>query len=302
MDTSCGENNGSATVSATGGQEPYTFVWSSADTDNMIDGLEPATYDVTVTDANGCTDTASITIEDSTGPELTVNSSPTTCGENNGGASAMVTSGTSPFTYEWSNGSTASFIGGLAAGEATATVGDSDAVNADASATETTCGENNGMATVDAVGGVEPYTYLWSTAATTQMIMGLEPGDYMVTVTDADGCTDEASVLVEDSSNPGIAIGAAPENCGMMDGAVTVSPTGGVSPYTIEWSNGSTESTQTDIDGGIYSVTVTDANGCTASSSIEVEDTEAPDGGEIAVDGETMVEFCQEGTMDMFGT
>ncbi len=389
-DTSCGENNGSGTASATGGEAPYTYVWSSADTDTMIDGLEPGTYDVTVTDANGCTDVASITVGDSSGPELSISSNTTMCGGNNGGATAMVTSGTAPYTYEWSNGSTSTFIGGLVAGnysvtvtdaagcttegtttiqdsnapmvslektnttcgedngsvnasvaggvapytyawsnggeeasqsglaagdysltvtdasgcsaEVTSTVGASANVNADASATETTCGENNGMATVDAVGGVEPYTYLWSTAATTQMIMGLEPGDYMVTVTDATGCTDAASVLVESSSNPSIAIGAAPENCGMMDGAVTVSiPTSGTPPYTVLWSNGSTEETQTGISGGTYSVTVTDANGCTASASIVVDGGIAPDGGEISVAGETSVEFCQEGTMDMLG-
>ena len=385
--TTCGENNGSATVTSTGGQAPYSYVWSSADTDEMIDGLEPATYTVTVTDANGCTDTASVTVNDSTGPDLTTETTPTTCGENNGGALAMVTSGTTPYTYLWSNGSTASFIGGLEAGTytltvtdaagctqetsvtvsdsdtpsvsldsentacgeengsvtanasggqapytylwsnntnqpsiddvpagnytvtitdnagctamATATVGDSGAVNADASATETTCGENNGMATVDAVGGVEPYSYLWSTAATTQMIMGLEPGDYMVTVTDANGCTDVAAALVEDSSNPGVAIGAVPETCGMMDGAITVSPTGGEAPYTVIWSNGSTAQTQTGIQAGTYSVTITDDAGCTATASIEVEGGVAPNGGMIDADGELAVEFCQEGTMDM---
>ena len=385
--TTCGENNGSATVTATGGQAPYTYVWSSADTDNMIDGLEPGTYEVTVTDANGCTDSSSVTVDDSNSPEVTVNSSPTMCGGNNGGVSSMVTTGTAPYTYEWSNGSTASFIGGLVAGSysvtvtdaagctavgsasvedssnpmvsidsdhttcgqdngtvtsdvsggtapytyswsngsgnvsqsglsagsysvtvtdaagctdiATATIGDSANVNADASATETTCGENNGMATVDATNGVQPYTYLWSTAATTQMIMGLEPGDYMVTVTDAAGCTDVASVLVEGSSNPSLAIGSAPEVCGMMDGAVTVSISSGNAPYTVLWSNGSTVETQTGIEGGIYSVTVTDANGCTASASIEVEGSITPDGGDIAVNGQISVEFCQEGTMDM---
>ena len=386
--TTCGENNGSATVDAIGGEAPYTYVWSSADTDDMIDGLEPGDYDVTVTDANGCTDIASVLIEDSMSTEVTVNSSPTMCGGNNGGVSSMVTSGTAPFTYEWSNGSTAAFIDGLEAGsytltvtdatgctsegsatvedsstpmlsveseqttcgenngtatanvtsgiapyvyewsngstdaslselssgdysitvtdangctvEATATIGDSANVDADASATETTCGENNGMATVDAVDGIEPYTYLWSTAATTQMIMGLEPGDYMVTVTDAAGCTDVASVLVEDSNSPSVVVGSAPENCGMMDGAVTVSiAASGTAPYTVLWSNGSTEETQTGIAGGTYSVTVTDANGCTASGSIEVEGSITPDGGEIAIDGETSVEFCQEGTMDM---
>ncbi len=386
--TSCGENNGSATVSATGGNGPYSYVWSSADTDNMIDGLEPGTYDVTVTDASGCTDVASVTVDDSSSPEVAVGSSPTMCGGNNGGASASVSEGTAPYTYLWSNGSTASFIGGLVAGtysvtvtdaegctaegstmvddsdaptisldsehttcgenngsatanvtegeapyiyawsngantasidnlsagdysltvtdsngctdESTITIGDSQDINADASATETTCGENNGMATVDATGGITPYTYLWSTAATTQMIMGLEPGDYMVTVTDAAGCTDVASVLVEGSSNPGIAIGAAPETCGMMDGAVTVSITGsGTPPFTVLWSNGSTEETQTGLSGGVYSVTVTDANGCTATESIEVEGSIMPDGGVISVNGSTSVEFCQEGTMDM---
>jgi len=335
-DTTCDEDNGTATAQGTDGLAPYTYEWFDGSTGNMINGLIAGSYPVTVTDANGCTITGSATVEDSSSPTVSVVSTDTTCGQNNGSVTASATDGTAPYVYLWSTGSTDQTIEGLSAGSYTVTITDavgcaatastnvaeSINVNADASATETTCGMNNGMATVDAINGTEPYTYLWSTAATTQMIMGLEPGDYMVTVTDANGCSDVAAVLVEDSEMPSVVVVAEPTTCGENNGTASAgvfggiepytyewversttvddssTPTvsidkedsscgdvngslmtmvsGGVGPYTYAWSNGATTVDLNDVAAGTYSLTVTDAAGCTAESSATIEDSDAP--------------------------
>ncbi len=312
-DTTCAEDNGTATAQGANGTAPYTYVWFNGSNNNSVSGLSTGTYSVTITDAIGCTVVGSTAVEDSSSPTVTTNSTNTTCGENNGGATATGTQGTAPYTYLWSNGSTNQNISNLAAGTYSVTMTDaigcvatgtsvvSGSMNvvANAISTETTCGMNTGTATASATNGTAPYTYLWSTSATTQTITNLTAGTYTVTVTDAVGCTDAASVVVEGSSNPSIVVGSAPEICGMMDGVVTVSISNGMAPYQVIWSNGSTEETQTGLAGGTYSVTVTDSKGCTATGSIGVEGSITPDGGVINEEGETAIEYCIEGTMDM---
>jgi len=310
--TSCGENNGAANVTATNGTAPYSYAWSNGSTTTSISGLAAGTYTVTVTDAEGCTYTTTATINESTSPEANATSTSTTCGEDNGTATVETTSGISPYTYAWSNGSSEQNIAELAAGtyivtvtdiegctdQATINIEESLAAITEVSANATTCGENNGTAIANPIEGLAPYTYSWSTGANTQMIGGLEPGNYSVTMTDALGCTDEGSVQVEGSSSPLFLIESTPEECGLMNGIVTMSfINSGI--FTVLWSNGSTAITQTELDGGTYSVTVTDNNGCTSEASIDIADSVVPDGGEISIDGETSVDFCLEGTMDM---
>lgn len=314
-DTSCGDDNGEASVSSiSGGVMPYTYLWSTGSTQLSISNLAAGSYSVTVTDAEGCTSENTVSVQNSDSPMANIETTQPTCGENNGSLTVNVNGGVTPYTYAWSVGSTNVTLENLGAGTYTVTVTDavgctsessstlntSEAVDADASATDTTCGENNGTATADATGGVAPYTYQWSTGATTQMIMGLEPNDYMVTITDAAGCTDVAATQVEGSANPTILVGSSPSECGEPTGAVTVSIDGGTPPYDILWSTGDMTQMVFDLVSGTYAVTVTDSNGCSATGDIDVEGPQAPEGGMISgAGGVTSYEFCLEGTMDM---
>lgn len=192
--TTCGNNNGSATANPVGGQSPFTYLWNTGATTQSISGLAPGTYSVTITSTGGCTSSSATTINGSTGITGTITPSHTTCGLNNGSATANP-SGGSGYTYNWSNGATTQTITGLAAGNytvtitaggctatATTTINGSTGISSTITTTHTTCGLNNGSATANPSGG-SGFTYVWNNGATTQTISNLAAGDYKVTVT-----------------------------------------------------------------------------------------------------------------------
>lgn len=282
----CIAGDGSATVNITSGVAPYTFAWSNGANTQTINDLNNGTYTVTVTDNRGCTAVESVTISEP--PMLAVNVSATDMlcpGATDGEATANVTGGTAPFTYAWSNGGNTQTISNLGAGEYTVTVTDANGCEAtdivmimeapefmfDISADDVVCGENGTTnATAQIMGGVPPYSFLWNNGAMTQTIIGLTPGSYSVTVTDALGCqvsgdlTVTAIVLDANITSQDVLC------FGENTGTATVNVTGGTEPYSYNWSNGETTQTISDLVAGTYTVTATDANDCEIIESIEI--------------------------------
>jgi len=205
-------------------------------------------------------------------------------GGTNGTATATASNGYPIYTYLWSNTATTSAITGLSAGNYTVTVTDTLGCTATAFVTITqpfaitatitsvndSChGNSNGSATVTASGGTGALTYLWSNTATTTTITGLAAGTYTVTVTDSSGCTKTATVTLTQPAILTASITASlNDSCnGSNNGSAAVSASGGTSPYGYLWSNSATTSTINSLIAGIYSVTVTDANHCTATAT-----------------------------------
>ncbi|MBN2681958.1 MAG: T9SS type A sorting domain-containing protein [Bacteroidales bacterium] len=290
-----GGNNGSATVNAAGGTSPYGFNWApngyTGDGTATYSNLIAGTYTVTVTDANGCTEITSAVITQPAGMTLTTGNTNVTCnGLSNGQATVSVAGGTSPYGYNWApNGFTGdgtTTYSNLPAGTYTVTVSDANsctqsasvsvsqptALSATASRTNVSCfGGNNGTATVSAAGGTAGYNYLWSTGATTTTISGLIAGTYSVTVTDVNGCQTTASTTVTQPTAISSTISSSDVLCnGGNTGSATVSASGGTSPYLFAWSNGSSSATNTNLVAGTYTVTISDANSCTASNSVTI--------------------------------
>jgi SprB repeat len=282
-----GGNNGAATVTPTGGVTPYQYLWSNGGTTSTINNLVVGTYNVTVTDANGCTKNTSVTITQPTALVISTSSTNVSCnGGNNGTATVFGTGGVGPYTHLWSTGATTQTISGLTAGTYSVTVTDANGCTKNTSVTITQptlvvlntssanviCnGGNNGTATVAATGGVTPYQYLWSNGATTPTINNLVAGTYNVTVTDANGCVKTASVTITQPTLVVLNTSFTNVSCnGGNNGAATVTPTGGVTPYQYLWSNGATTSSITNLIAGTYNVTVTDANGCIKTASVTI--------------------------------
>jgi hypothetical protein len=304
-----GVSDGGATASATDGNTPYTYLWSNGATTASITGVMAGTYTVTVTNNIGCSDTASVII---TEPNLLSNftqvSEISCTGLDDGKLNAVTTGGTRPYTYNWSNGSNDSLIVDLTAETYTVTI-------TDANGCTTTDGEiiadepeqllasvnidqnvscfdgNDGQLTVSVTGGnttrttqdfglapgevapapIPSYSYNWSNGATTEMITGLSAGTFTVTVTDANGCTTVAEQTVsEPEAISLIAVNDTNSCFGVSDGIGTVKVSGGVQPYSFNWSNGSTDSLNINLSSGTYTATVTDANGCTADAEINI--------------------------------
>ncbi len=278
---------GTATASATGGVPPYTYAWSNGQTGPNATNLMAGTVIVTVTDATGCVATQSGTVTQTQGPSVTaVVNTNATC-TTGGTATATATGGATPYTYLWSNGATTATATGLLAGTRTVTVTDANGCAASASVTITqpnaptvtaaagaaaTC-ITGGSATATGSGGVTPYTYKWSNNATTATITNLVAGTYTVTITDVNGCTATASVSIAAPLTPTVIIASSTNaNCN-QPGSATAMAAGGVAPYTYAWSNGETGITAVNLPGGTYTVTVTAANGCTATATVTIGST-----------------------------
>ena len=285
-----GGTNGTASVSPVGGTAPYNYVWSNTHTTSSINNLSANTYVVTVTDANGCNVTSSTTVsQPTTGIAATVNViSLSSCNSSSGSANVAVSGGTAPYFYNWSNGSTGNSATGLNTGNISVTVTDilgcSVTANGNigmvlapsatiSSFTNPGCfGDSNGNATVNVVGGSSPYTYQWSSGDDMPTATNLSAGNYAVTVTDAAGCTATAIATLSQPSPLTLnLISKTDVSCyGASDGSATISATGGNGNFSYQWSSGSVSAVAQGLSGLEYTITVTDMNGCTSTSSVTI--------------------------------
>ena len=212
-----GEADGSLRVSASGGVAPYDYLWSTGATTEVVSELMAGEYFVTVQDANDCSMTTSIVIDDPVAIQLTGSATATSCADDvDGSATVMATGGTGNFTYEWDT-------------EAGAQTG--------ATATE------------------------------------LSAGSYGVTATDANGCTAETTVTVDEPTAINIVVTVAPDT-GDKTGSATVAASGGTAPYaySYDFDAGAGGAIVDGLTAGEYNVTVTDANGCTATQAFRIDE------------------------------
>ncbi|HWB65048.1 MAG TPA: gliding motility-associated C-terminal domain-containing protein [Chitinophagales bacterium] len=289
-----GDSTGSITVSATGGTPAYHYTWDNGSTNTSRNNLMAGTYSYTVTDQHGCLATAQAIV---TQPNAAVNASVTisgiSCyGGNNGSAVVAVSGGTLPYSFNWGNGITTQTRNNLSAGTYHVTVTDSKGcttnltasvvqpvspLSANASAGNVSCyGGNNGTVAVNASGGTMPYNYNWSNGLNVPNTTGLQAGTYRITVTDNNGCSAIAQAGI---TQPATALTVNPAvsnvTCyGGSNGSISAQVQGGTSPYLYSWNNGVAQQVITNLSAGQYNITVTDANGCTATRAMTVT---APD-------------------------
>ncbi len=224
---------GSADVdlTVTGGTQPYSYDWSNNTNNQDLSGVAAGTYTVTVTDANGCATDASVTISQPEKLTASASASAILCFGGSADVDLTVTGGTQPYSYDWSNNTNNQDLSGVAAGTYTVTVTDANGCATDASVTVSQPEEltinagNNQMVFLGYVpsetanlngepanGGTEPYSYAWTLESGDLAGTGLsltvnptETTNYILTVTDANGCvaSDQVSVCVVDIAVPG---------------------------------------------------------------------------------------------------
>jgi hypothetical protein len=277
----CTDGLGSISLTMEGGMPPYAYAWSHAPGLNspVAGSLNSGDYTISVTDANGCVRIVNENVPLVTGPEITINTSPITCVQpNSGGLSLSLNGGLAPFTYAWSTGSDEAELSNLEAGTYQVTVTDANNCTSTAmvtledpaaflltlSATDPSCiGVADGQLSVTAEGGSGNFTYAWNNGATTNSITDLPPGDYTLTVTDAENsCTETIEVTLVDPDPVSVSFASEPSCDGVSSGSAEAFPAGGTGPYSFVWSNGGNTETITDLSQGDYSLTVVDNNGC----------------------------------------
>jgi hypothetical protein len=277
---------GSITLILQGGTSPYSYSWNTGGTTSAITNLTPGVYTVTVTDANGCSRTAHITVPSVAGPpiSITANPSPQLCA---GDPVLLCANGISG-AYTWSNGQTGACItvnptvpttylvqGSDKSGCSSAhqiTITPPPPIMITTTATNASCYGGLGNASAAVTGGTGAYTYSWSpSGGSAATASNLVSGIYTVYVTDANHCTASAPVTINQSPPLVVIIqSVTPVRCASApNGSATATVSGGAGSYSYSWSpTGGNASTASHLAEGTYTLFVTDANGCTATAVV----------------------------------
>ena len=296
-DESCYQkNDGTIDVTLTGGKAPYTFTWSNSATDLSLSNLAPDTYTITVTDANNCTEQASIVINEAIF-YIEPTTSPITCNsENDASINLNLTGGIAPISIVWNDGVTdVAQRSNLAAGTYTVTITDSNptqcpiketfiisnpapivVVEAVIDATDCVI-ENSGSINLEISGGVKPYSFLWNTNETSEDLNNIGAGAYSVQITDAVGCvfTEQYTIFRQEPLDI-LVDEVIIKDCDLRTASkqLTANGSGGFSPYTYSWSSGTISGVDNHImttsDNDVYSVTITDSAGCSLQKFLNV--------------------------------
>ena len=288
-------NNGTITVTTSGGVAPYTFSWSDSGTGNFRDGLTIGTYTVTITDSIGCVKVRTVEIENGDLFNIDPVVTPISCfGADDGSIELNLEGGVSPISFIWSDDSNAGQSrNNLPPGDYSVLIQDAsgceiqrdftiiepEEISIAAVVTNAIDCDNPASGSIDLQisGGNSPYIFQWSNGAVTEDISALIAQTYSVTVTDSKGCISEKEFTITRPDDLEIDLAtniyAVCESREVFQNN-TLSISGGVAPYIIQWSGGevtgnNNEIMDTKIDGS-YQVTVTDALGCSESISFDV--------------------------------
>jgi len=302
-DVDCfGDATGIIGVDTYGGVLPYSYLWSSGQTSEDISLLSAGTYTLTITDGNNCTSVQPYVVAEPAAPlALSSTAIDVACySDSTGSIDLTTTGGTAGYTYQWSTGLgvvlpyTSEDIVNVPTDTYTVLVTDSrgcqetlvqlvDEPLAPLSSSpilvDILCfADLTGSIDPVIAGGTAPYSYLWSTGATTPTVAGLASGAYSLTVTDSKGCTDIYNYTL---SQPAAALSLALTGVDILcfgdaTGSVTSAVDGGTPGYSYLWTNAGTADSITNLIAANYGLTVTDNNGCTISDNITLIEPLAP--------------------------
>lgn len=292
---SCGNSDGEITVPVSGGTAPYNIsIGSGSDQQGAsatFDNLTAGTYNIVVTDANGCEVTQTESLSNSGGPtidNIAVTSS--SCTIDDGTIIVSASGGTGTLEYSSDNGTTfqnnntftdqgagsynivvKDINGCETTGTATITQADAPDIALISSKNVTCNGGNDGSIEIEASNGTPAYSYNWSPNGGTNAIANnLSAGTYTVEVTDASGCTETRTVTITAPAAVSATATITPANCGDSDGAIAITANGGTPSYKFNWASGETTSSLTGLTSGSYGVTITDNLGCSVDTTLSV--------------------------------
>lgn len=293
-DVTCnGGNDGQAEVIPTGGTTPYNYNWVGvSNATNTLTNVEAGTYNLQVTDDNGCMRTVPVDILEPNAMDIQYIATDGSCGNADGSISVVVTGDNPPYTLLWVAGPSA--VGsvnltetGLLPGVYTIDItdnsgciesvdiplGTTDGPDLAMSSTDETCfGDGDGEGTVIATGN-GPFNYVWTSGGGNDIEPGLSEGQYFVTVTDNLGCVSNGSVQIDSPDELVLGIPSIVDaSCDIAcDGEATVIVTGGTLNYNYTWDGGQSSQTATGLCVGVNNVSIVDANGCEIQTAVTID-------------------------------
>ena len=281
----CLDTDGAVIAFGSGGVSPYTYSWSNGATTQSQTGLAAGSYNVIATDANGCTGQGYSYVNVSTPITVTYAPTPSSCTSPTGSATLTLSGGTSPYTVTWYTSPVQTGVTAIhltygnyyfeavdAAGcrqSGTVTIPPVDVVDGYFSAVQPTCTSATGRLGITTTSGAAPFSYAWTTGATTTGISGITAGYYQVAITDHNGCTATKCYNLFATSPVTVGFSSTIASCILSnDGVLTATPHGGTAPYRYYWNTGATASTLTGLPHGVYRVDVVDTMGCIAGDTV----------------------------------
>lgn len=320
--SACGNGNGTITVNATGGTAPlqYSINGTVFQSSNIFTGVAPGTYTIRTGDAGACITNTTVTVTSAPVPTVTAFTISATCNLNNGAVIANGASGAAPYQYsiDGTTFQSSNQFTGLTAGFYTITIKDINgctnttgisvsnllAPQQTLAFTSATCLTSNGTITSTTTGGTAPYQYSLNgtTYQASNIFSGLSAGNFTVYVKDVNGCINTKSVQVTAPNVPQTLTATITNpSCGNSNGTVVAAATGGIAPlqYSINGSTFQASPTFTLVAGGIYPLTVRDANLCTRTLSINVINQLGPT---VTTSSTLSSCFANDGTITATGT
>ncbi len=286
----CAGEKSSLEVQVSGGKANYKYAWNNPALTGESPSAAAGDYTLTVTDATGTTQTASVKVSAPAPLTLSVEAQgPLSPGKSDGKAIAKPLGGSGNFSFQWENGETTNTALRLAPGVTKVTVTDVNGCTATASVTmsetflpltvsisektKIKCAGEKSSLEVQVSGGKANYKYAWNNPALSGELTTASVGDYILTVTDANGATKTASVNVQTPEPLVLRVEMqAPASTGKSDGKALAKPSGGAGSYIFQWESGESSNAASRLAPGNPKVTVTDANGCTAIGSVTVSE------------------------------
>lgn len=283
-----GGSTGGIYISAGGGTAPYSYVWSNGSTNQDLTNVSANTYNVTITDAKGCTAVGGAAINEPLPlfAQIAASSDVLCNGDSSGYVDISVAGGVPPYSFIWSDGSTLEDIHNIPTGNYSVTVTDKNSCSvvinkfigepqllaASATATNVQCnGGNTGGADLTVTGGVIPYSFLWSNGQTTEDLSNVAAGLYTVVATDKNGCSVSVAVTITEPAPITFTITKQDVSCNDdSTGSITLTVNGGTAPISFVWNDGDLNQNRTNLSAGVYSVTINDVNNCGATTSVTI--------------------------------
>ena len=289
-----GLTDGEIDLTVSGGTAPYSYLWSTGSSAEDQAELSAGSYQVTVTDDNGCSVSGVISLSEpaALSCERIEPTDATGAGFTNGSVDVTVSGGTAPYSYEWNTGVQSQDLIGVGAGtysvtitddngcqtSCSATVNEPSAISCEVTAEAVSCyeGEDGGLE-VTGSGGSGAYEYSLNETdyTTNNSFTGLSAGIYTIFVRDANETAAVSSCQVEIPEPSELLVeqtGRAISCNGLTDGEIDLTVSGGTAPYSYLWSTGSSAEDQAELSAGSYQVTVTDDNGCSVSGVISLSE------------------------------
>jgi hypothetical protein len=281
------KGQGTVTTNVYGGTAPYKYTWSTGDTTQNINNLTTGRYQVTITDQQGCTTTkgAYVTIRQLAASALVT--TPHCKGDSTGTATLKILNGTAPYTILWNTGDTTSTISNVAAGWYSASITDANGcqynrtvniaeplpLNIKATMTRESCNPEDSTVnvTLSGSGGTAPYTWNVNDTISTTSFQAQLNDVLNINMSDAWGCNIE-KIMTVTASAQSIVINKviSQPNCTSPFGQATLTATGGLAPYTIQWSDGNDEFSRDSLIAGTYTANIYDAKGCSNATSFDI--------------------------------